>query len=192
VAEPDPQRAKIHPLVWESLRAGGETEILLVLQEQADLSAVAGIPTREAKGRYVYETLRAVADRTQAELRASLEAQGADYQSYYIVNAIKVRLDSRRLQALSARSDVARIVPNPWVKGVPDPDRAPDLLPRQGPRERLGVEPNLSWVHADDVWDLGYRAGGGCRRGGYWLRMEPPGIAGPLPRLGRYDRGSRL
>jgi subtilisin family serine protease len=160
VAQPDPQMATVHPQVWEALRTGDETEVLMILREQADLSAAGDLPTREARGRYVYETLREVADRTQAELRAGLEAQGADYQSFYIVNAIKVRLDSSRLRALSARPEVARIEPNPSVKGVPDPDRSSGAQLYPEPRKNLGIEPNLSFVHAADVWDLGYTGQG--------------------------------
>jgi subtilisin family serine protease len=160
VAEPGYQKPEVHPLVWESLQAGGETEVLLVMRDQADLGAAPALLTREAKGRYVYETLRAVADKTQADLRANLQAQGVEYQSFYIVNAIKVRLDGPRLRALSARSDVARIVPNPWVKGIPDPDPISDVLPRFGPDDGPDVEPNIRWVHAEDVWDLGYSGHG--------------------------------
>ena len=86
--------AEVDPLVWETVRAQGRAEVLVVLRTQADLSGAAALPTKEAKGRYVYGALWAVAEATQRDLRAALEAQGAEYQSFYIVNALKVEADA--------------------------------------------------------------------------------------------------
>jgi serine protease AprX len=155
VAAPPPQRADVHPRVWEEVGAGGQADVLVVLRAQADLSGADALPTKEAKGRYVYETLRAVAEARQRELRAALDAQQAEYQAFYIVNALKVRVDSKLVSALAARSDVARIEPNPWIKGVPDtPPQAQESLAPQG------IEANIARVHAPEVWALGYTGQG--------------------------------
>ncbi len=146
--------AEVDPLVWETLRAEGRAEVIVVLRTQADLSGAAALTTKEAKGRYVYEALWAVAEATQRDLRAALDAQGAEYQSFYIVNALKVEVDAALVRRLAARGDIARIVPNPWVKGVPDrPAGTPDQAP-------AAVEPNLARVGAPDVWALGYTGQG--------------------------------
>jgi len=146
--------AEVDPLVWETLRAQGRAEVLVVLRIQADLSGAAALSTKEAKGRYVYGALWAVAEATQRDLRAALDAQGAQYQSFYIVNALKVKADAALVQWLAARGDIARVVPNPWVKGVPD---LPAGMPDQAP---AAVEPNLARVGAPDVWALGYTGQG--------------------------------
>jgi len=155
VAGPPPQRADVHPQVWETLRSEGQAEVLVVLRAQADLSAASALPTKEAKGRYVYDTLRAVAEVSQRDLRAALDRQQVDYQSFYIVNALKVRADSQLVSSLAARSDVARIEPNPWLKGVPDPVPQPQeaLAPQ-------GIEANIARVGAPEVWALGYTGQG--------------------------------
>jgi serine protease AprX len=155
VAAPPAQRADVHPRVWEEVGAGGQADVLVVLRAQADLSGADALPTKEAKGRYVYETLRAVAEASQRELRAALDAQQAEYQAFYIVNVLKVRVDSKLVSALAARSDVARIEPNPWVKGIPDSPPQPEeaLTPQ-------GVQANIARVHAPEVWALGYTGQG--------------------------------
>ncbi len=155
-AEPPSREATIHPMVWDMLQAGGgEAQVLVLLRDRADLSGADALPTKEAKGRYVYEALRAVAETTQRDLRAALDAQGADYRPFYIVNAIRVRANSALVHSLAARSDVDRILPNPWVKGIPDP-----LLPQSAALVPQGIEGNITRVNADDVWALGYTGQG--------------------------------
>jgi subtilisin family serine protease len=184
LAGPTHQRAAVHPKVWEALKADGEAQVLVVLRAQADLSGADALPTKEAKGRYVYEKLRSVAEQTQRSLRSTLDAQGADYQAFYIVNALKVRARSVVVHFLAARSDVGHILPNPWVKGVPDPlPGGADALAPQG------VETNLERVHADDAWALGYTGQGivvGGQDTGYqWthpaLKDQYRGWDGELP-----------
>jgi serine protease AprX len=149
-----PQRAQVHAQVWQALQADGETEVLVVLRAQADLRGAATLPTREAKGRYVYERLLSLAQRSQRDLRAALDAQGAEYQAFYIVNALKVRADSALVRFMAARPDVKRIVPNPWVQGIPRQSASPvGATP-------AAIEPNLVRVGADAVWALGYTGQG--------------------------------
>src|SRR5215510_9494290 len=61
---------------------GGSTEALVVLAEQADLSPAASMHTKLEKGRFVFNALRAVADRSQAPLRRFLDLRGVTYQSF--------------------------------------------------------------------------------------------------------------
>ena len=48
---------KVAPWVLERTADGQQAEFLVVLGEQADLSRAEYLPTREEKGRYVFETL---------------------------------------------------------------------------------------------------------------------------------------
>jgi serine protease AprX len=155
VAGPPPQRAAVHPLVWETIEAEGKAQVLVFLRAQADLSGAAALTTKEAKGRYVYETLRTVAGATQQDLRDALEAQKIEHQPFYIVNAIRLEADSLLVHSLTSRSDVARIVPNPKIKGIPDV--AIETSEAVAP---LAVEGNITRVNADDVWALGYTGQG--------------------------------
>ena len=154
VAESQPARAMVHPLIWERLQDQEDTEILVVFQAQADLRGADVWDTKEAKGHHVYKVLRSVAEASQQDLRAALDADGIQYQSYYLVNAIKLRATKARVRSLAARSDVARIVPNPRVRGVPSSNSLSTAA------EPSGIEPNLLRVGADDVWALGYTGQG--------------------------------
>src|SRR4030095_13765396 len=57
--------AKIDPWVLEQTAAKGQAEFLVVLAEQADLSAAEGLHSKEEKGRFVYGTLFDKAQATQ-------------------------------------------------------------------------------------------------------------------------------
>jgi serine protease AprX len=149
------QQVTVHPKVWETLQAEGQAEVLVVFRAQADLSDAAALPTKEAKGRYVFDALRAVAEASQRDLRASLDAQRVAYQSFYIVNAIKLQADDALVRSLAARADVDRIVLNPWV-ALSTVQQATSNTPQL----ITSIEPNLLRVNADDVWAMGYTGQG--------------------------------
>jgi serine protease AprX len=151
--------ANVAPRVWADLAAtdDGEAEFIVVLTEQADLSRAAGLPNREARLRFVYDTLQETARRSQAPLRAELDASGVDYRSFYIVNALALRGDRALVTRLAARSDVARIAANPRVlQALPSPS-----LPTEGlDGAPASIEWNVARINADDVWALGYTGQG--------------------------------
>ena len=63
---------KITPWTLARTADGAVAEFLVVMDEQADLSAAGALPTKAAKGRFVYETLYRQAERSQAGVRLSL------------------------------------------------------------------------------------------------------------------------
>jgi serine protease AprX len=146
--------SNVAPRVWDDLvDAGGEAEFLVVMAEQADLSRAASLPTREARLRYVYDTLRGTARRSQVSLRAELDAAGVSYQPFYIVNAVVVKGDRALVARLAARADVDRIAANPRIRqSLPDDTAPPDGLDGS----TASVEWGVARVNADDVWALGY------------------------------------
>lgn len=146
----------IAPTVWAAVKDGGATDVLVVLEEKADLHAAQELASREERLAAVYERLRTTALRSQAGLRAALDAAGEEYRPFYVVNAIALRGERELLTELAARSEVARVVANPWVRqDLPQPSR-------EGihPQAVEGVEWNVTRVNADDVWALGYRGEG--------------------------------
>lgn len=143
-------RAKIDADVLDTLATASSADIFIVLREQADLSAAEQYTAKLTKGQYVFNTLRAVADRTQKPLRAFLDAQGSAYTSYYISNKIFVRgAGASLINNLAARPDVARIAANHTYQLPPS-----ELNPKTPPAPQT-VEPNIAFVHADQVWALG-------------------------------------
>ena len=79
---------KIENRVLSDTAGGRETSIVINLTQQADLSAAYGMRDQDAQGWYVYRTLKRTADRTQAPIKALLEAQGLSYKSFWAANTI--------------------------------------------------------------------------------------------------------
>jgi serine protease AprX len=154
-ADPPPL-TKASPWVMEATADGEQSDFLVILHQQADLSTAYTLPTKGARGRYVYATLREKALQAQAPLRAWLDARGVPYRAYYIVNLIHVLSGDRVLvEALAARRDVARIEANPRVQNITRPPAtASALLAPQA------VEWNIARVGAPGVWALGYTGQG--------------------------------
>jgi uncharacterized repeat protein (TIGR01451 family) len=146
--------AKVDSWVLET-GASGETEFIVYLSEQADLSAAAALSTKLEKGTYVFETLTAVAERTQGLLLADLAALGVEHRAYWVANMIWVRGDLSIVQALASRADVAHVYANPTVQhDVLEPD---PTAPADGPD---AIEWNISLVGAPDVWAAGFTGQG--------------------------------
>lgn len=145
---------KISALVMSNTAHGGGSEALVVLSEQADLSPAAALHTKKEKGRFVVSALRTVAARSQSPLRSFLEQRGIPYQSFYIVNMIKVTGDRNLMTRLAARADVSRIDANPHVRtALPIPTGI-------DPAATERVEWNINRVQAPQVWALGFRGEG--------------------------------
>lgn len=146
---------KVDPWVLETGQRQGETEFLVFLTEQADVSAAANLTTKEAKGHYVYETLTATANRTQEPLLTALRDAGVEHQAYWVANMIWVRGDLALVQQLALRNDVSHIYANPTVQFQPPVVEESQLI-----EAAMAVEWNIAQVNADDVWAEGYTGQG--------------------------------
>ncbi len=104
--------AKTDPALLAATADGSTAEFLVVLDAQADLSGAARLSDKVDRGRAVYEALTAVATRTQAPLRALLDARGATYRAYWVTNMLWVRGNRTLVQALAERLDVAYVYAN--------------------------------------------------------------------------------
>jgi serine protease AprX len=141
--------------------AEGQTEYLVMLTQQADLSQASRLPTKAEKGAFVYQRLTETAARTQKSLLQTLadEAQrdpSLQYRSYWVANMIWVRSDQVVLEKLARRVDVAHLYANPIVKLQP-PEPATDLTVPQAPET---IEWNILKVQAPQVWAAGYTGQG--------------------------------
>jgi subtilisin family serine protease len=158
--------AKIEQWVIENTRAGAQAEFFVVLDRQANLAAARQVQGKPAKGEYVYRTLFETARQTQKPILEELDAQGVEYRSFYLVNAILVKGDRRLAQRLAARPDVKRIDGNPVLRqDLPQPHAPeplefnPDWSVITAPAI-LAAEPGISYVRAPQVWNLGYTGQG--------------------------------
>jgi len=169
---------KIAARVLSETANGGSTEALVVLTQQADLSPAYTMKTKLEKGTFVFNTLRAVASSTQGPILDLLKQRGIPYQSFYIVNMIKVTGDRSLMDELAARDDVARIDANPLVRtALPNPHG------KVSPNEAQGIEWNITRVHAPDLWNLGYTGTG------YVVSGADTGVQWDHPALKNQYRG---
>jgi len=158
--------AKIAPGVAAQTALGGSSETLIVFSEQADLSGAANLPTKREKGYYVYNALRAVAERTQAPVRKMLQERGIPYQSFYGVNMIKVTASRDLLYELAAHDEVMRVEGNPRVRSsIPVLNLTIPTGPNlSNPGLATPVTGNIEWnvarVNAPQVWARGFHGEG--------------------------------
>src|SRR5437667_5470952 len=148
--------SKVSPGVLRATADGGATSFLAILASRADLSGVAALTGKLAKDRFVFETLRAHAARTQAPIKSLLDSMGASYRSHWLVNLLRVTGGRDVVEALAARKDIARIVPNPWMKSIILPDQ-PARISTEAPGT---VEWNIARVRAPRAWQRGFTGQG--------------------------------
>ena len=143
-----PWQARVDARVLQEA-AQGETEFLVFLKEQADLSGAARLKTKAEKGAYVYARLSETARRSQGPLLAALRGMGVEYRPYWAANAVWVRGGEAAVRALANRPEVARLHANPSVRlqAPPQTDLAPEAVGEVGE--------NISLLGAPQLWDLG-------------------------------------
>jgi len=145
---------KLSSWVLQQTSAGEETEFLVMLQDQADLSGADSLETKEEKGRYVFETLLARARETQAPLLGWLDERGIRHRAFYIVNTILVKGSREVAIELAARDDVARIEGNPQLQGIQPIGADNDITANLVESQEI-IEPGVNYVRAPEVWALG-------------------------------------
>jgi subtilisin family serine protease len=129
---------------------------MVILAEQADLSPAYDIEDWNDRGRFVYDTLLETARSSQADLLAYLQSQldagnVTKFQSFFVINALKVTSSVRTLNAVAARPEVSRIVRPVTARlhqAAPvalTPAAAPDVV-------ILGTTPGLNIIGAPDIW----------------------------------------
>ncbi len=146
----DAWRQKVDAAVLEAA-ALGETEFLIYLARQADLSGATALRTREDKGAYVYAQKTAVARETQPAVEGALDVMGVWHRSFWIVNLIQARGDLAVLQVIASRADVAAVYEN--AEGALDPPLGTSAVAAALALD--AVQWNLDKVNADEVWALG-------------------------------------
>lgn len=149
------QSERIDPQITQELQQSpdGQTDFLVFLNDQPDLSAAYTIDDWGERGWFVYRTLSEHAEHDQRDVRAWLSARGLSYRPFWIVNAILVHGSQADVQALAGRSDVALLHSGNDVASIPDPDEG------SGNEEQgaaLAADATIIWniqqIQADRVW----------------------------------------
>ena len=151
---------KIAPEVLADTADGKNASVVILLADQADVSAAYAMKDQDARGWFVYNTLTQHAARTQAGLQAFLTARGASYQSFWAANMIVATADRSLVESLAARADVARIDSNKPARWIEDPEVANFEVTPAGPDVPTAVEWGVNNVNAPSVWALGFTGQG--------------------------------
>lgn len=150
----DAWTAKVEDDVVSALAAGETTDVMIAFEERADLAAAARIDDWDERGAAVVAALQETAADSQRATRAELDAAGADYEAYWIANAILVR---------DATEAIARrVAAQPGVDQVLEVAEydVPELLPAdpaattaaQEAAAAAAAEWGVGAVNADRVW----------------------------------------
>ena len=168
---------RIDPRALQAVAKGNGT-FWVVMRQKADLSRAYTMRDWNARGQFVVDRLQAVANASQAGIRAQLTAQGKQYRSFWIVNALQVTADSATLKALGSRTDVAEIAAD-QVYSIPTP--AP------GTREVTinAIEWGVNNIGAPQVWSTF-----GARGDGIVVASIDTGVMYNHPALVRQYRGN--
>ena len=154
------ERAPVDARIFEGRADGDPASFLVVLRDQADLTAAAGIADRTARIRFVVDALRARAELSQAPLKARLDAAGIPFRSYFLVNMIEVEAPRSVAEELAMADGVSSIAANPSVPWKPAPALPDGSAAPLEARALSAIEPNVSKIGAPAVWQGGHRGEG--------------------------------
>ena len=151
-------RQKVDPALLADAAAKASTDTLTFLVRlagQPDLSAAASLPTKEAKGRYVFEQLTAAAARAQAPVVAALQAGGAHVRPFWIANVLHVRGRRADVERAARRAEVTRVFRDEPFRQAPTQPGIDGLGKADDAAAVRAAEWNIARVNAPAVWALG-------------------------------------
>ncbi|MEO6901881.1 MAG: S8 family serine peptidase [Bacteroidia bacterium] len=146
---------KIDPVVLQKLQINDKTEFVAILKEQAN-TATPNSFTKEEKGVYVFKKLTEIAKNTQEPILSLLNKLKAEYQSFWIINAVSIVGDNNILNQVAQLESVAQIIENAkyvMSKPIPSNQSVSNTLQR-------GIAWGVKKTQADAVWALGYKGQG--------------------------------
>lgn len=138
--------ADVDPLILNQLSAAGRADVFVKMTAGADLTSAEQILDRVERRQWVYDRLKAEADRSQAPIRDFLRGQGVEFRTFSINNSLFVRgADQSLVDALASFDGVAYLRGNHRVPLVVPVDISPDSGVE-------GIGWNIAMVRADDFW----------------------------------------
>lgn len=143
--------------ILNALPAGQQTSVIVILKDQANLSAIGG-STRVEHQKNVILALQQTANGAQGHLRTLLgqrlsQATVKSFRPLWIFDAIAVTATAPVIQELAAQPEVSQIVPDATIKAPSAPHLAA-AVPSGPPA------PNISLINAPALWNLGYQGQG--------------------------------
>ncbi|MEQ1642814.1 MAG: S8 family serine peptidase, partial [Pyrinomonadaceae bacterium] len=151
---------KISDAVREETGKGKKAEVVILLADQADMSAAYDIKDEDERGWFVYNTLTTHAALTQTDLQSFLMQENAKFRSFWVANMIVATVDAGLVDRLAARPDVARLDSNRPTRWIETPELAKEQDATRGADEPAAIEWGVTNVKAPDVWATGFNGQG--------------------------------
>ena len=151
---------KIAARVLADTTDGKSTSVVILLNDQADVSAAYEMKDQDARGWYVYNTLTQHAARTQVGLQDFLKSAGVSYQSFWAANMIVATADRSLVDKLVARADVARVDSNAPTRWIEDPVVEKFGVTTREVNAPAAAEWGVLNVNAPALWALGFTGQG--------------------------------
>jgi len=157
---PDLQQAdrlpEVDPQILTEMAASADetTSFFVLFGSKADLAPAEGIQDWTQRGRFVYDTLKAAAEQSQARVRQWLDKQGIPYHPFLIDNSLFVTGNKELLRQLATFPEVIGFRANYTHPLEP-------IISEQKPTFPEGVAWSIALVGADRVWqDFGIKGQG--------------------------------
>ncbi len=148
--------SKIAPEVMADTLDGKRSSVVIYLADQANVDAAYDMNDHDARGWYVYNTLKEHADRTQSDLRSFLMVRDIEFKPFWIANMIIAEVDRTTAEQIAVRPDVARIDSNRSARWIEDPAIADFHESSDRPEAPETVETGVTNVNAPSVWAQGF------------------------------------
>ena len=148
-------KTKLAPKVLTEYVEDNELDLIVVFKDKADVSVAKYLSTKSAKGRYVYEALKATTQSSQKNVMAWAAYHHYKTKSFYITNALQIKIPAASLEQLASFVEVKYISNNGLLRYHEPVEKYPALL-----RGNEGKEWGIDTINANDVWALGYTGQG--------------------------------
>ncbi|HHV06033.1 MAG TPA: S8 family serine peptidase [Anaerolineaceae bacterium] len=141
----------IEEAVLQDMQANGSASYFIEFAYTADLSPAYSMNWSD-RGWFVYETLKAQMETSQAAVQAYLSNAGVEFRPFWINNSIFVKNSNATvLFAVQDFEGVQAITAEP-IFHIYEPEPASE-------DQIMAVEPNLTVIQAPDAWAAGYEGG---------------------------------
>ena len=151
---------KVSDAVREDTSKGKKAEVVILLADQADVSAAYDIKDEDERGWFVYNTLTTHAAVTQADLQSFLTAEDVKFRSFWVANMLVATVDASLVDRLAERSDVARVDSNRPTRWIEAPELANEKDATRSSDAPAAIEWGVTNVKAPDVWAAGFNGQG--------------------------------
>lgn len=155
--------------------------LFVIMKAQADLTDVSKIEDRDERLTAAYEQLTAIANGSQADLRAFFDKVGVEYRPYYLENAMEVRGGMLMRLFLMTRPEVDRVIPSPHLRYAPEDSPSPG---EQSAPSQNNIGWNIRMIGADKVWNEF-----GVQGEGIVIGQSDTGVDGTHPAIAKQYRG---